>query len=591
MINIQYKLYKDKIPNNFITATENILYNRGIDFPQQNRWLNADEKDFYSWNLLGDKIVDACKLIQQTIQENKKIQILQDCDCDGMTSAAIIYNYIYKIYPEWAENNLDYIIHTGKQHGLADVMDNIDCDLIIIPDAGSNDLNQHIELAKKGIKCVILDHHDVENIESINKDPAIIINVQISNYPNKALTGAGVAYKFICAYQKIILDISKEPNDFLDLCALGIIGDMADYREIEIRALVKIGMTNIKNPFLYELCQKHKYTLDKRNGINYLSMAFAAVPFFNAVCRTGTMEEKELVFQAMLNRYAFNKIESSKRGEKGREVYLYQEAVTIAERVKRKQDKLCQESVDILSDKIEQQHLTDNAIIVLQCEPDEVEANIAGVIANKIQAKYQHPTLVLRRSWNSIDNQYHFVGSARNYSHCPIENMKDICQKTNVIDYGSGHEGAFGFSISEKNISAFIQKTNEFYKDIDFTPVYWVDYIWNPASIDDSTILEIADLNIYGQGIPESQIVLQNIPLSENNVSLIGLAKGHPTIKITCNNIEIIKFGSSEEEYEQMLQPNQTLTIIATCGKNEWNGKITPQLLVQDYNLNQKWIF
>lgn len=576
-----------------ISPTQQILYNRDIPIEEQEQWLRAGWENIYSWTELDDmdKMQRACRMLAKMIRDNKKVQIICDSDNDGFTSAAIIMNYLYDIAPEWAEKNLSFLQHTGKQHGLADLMDEIDCDLLISPDGGTNDWEEQCELVyNRNTDVLVLDHHSINSINTIESSPAIIVNVQNSAYPNKALTGAGVSYKFIWAFSELIMN-GSQPTKYMDLCALGNCGDMAPYQELEIRAIMNIGFANINNPFLYELCQKHKYTLDKRNGINYLSMAFAAVPFINAICRTGTMAEKEIVFKAMLTKYAFDKVESSKRGEKGQYVYLYQEAVVVAERVKRKQDKLCQESVETLSRKIEDEHLDDNAIIVLQCEPDEVEATIAGVIANKIQAKYQHPTVVLRRSWSSKDNQYHFAGSARNYSHCPVEDMKSICQDTGVIDFAAGHSSAFGLSVPESNIDSFIQKTNKEYEGIDFSPIYWVDYIWKSDTINSEAILEIADLNIYGQGIPESQVVVRDIPLSENNVSLIGLAKGHPTIKINCNGVEIMKFGSSEEEYENFIQPNRTLTIVATCGKNEWNGKITPQLLIQDYSLKEEWIF
>ena len=50
-------------------------------------------------------------------------------------------------------------------------------------------------------------------------------------------------------------------------------------------------------------------------------------------------------------------------------------------------------------------------------------------------------------------------------------------------------------------------------------------------------------------------------------------------------------FQASEELYEQFIQPNQTLTIVGTCSINEWNGVIKPQVLIDDYELKQQWIF
>lgn len=204
---------------------------------------------------------------------------------------------------------------------------------------------------------------------------------------------------------------------------------------------------------------------------------------------------------------------------------------------------------------------------------------------------------MLRRTKTKDDKEYFYRGSGRNYSRCPLEDMRGLCESTGLVEYAAGHSGAFGLSLAEFNVDAFIQKTNELYKDVDFTPVYWVDYIWKPQDLDAKNILEIADLNIWGQEMPQSSVVVQDIPLSEDNVQILGLAKGRPTLKIECNGIEFMKFGSSEEEYEQFVQPNSYLTIIGTCNKNEWNGNIKPQIMIDDFELEQRceleqrWVF
>ena len=74
-------------------------------------------------------------------------------------------------------------------------------------------------------------------------------------------------------------------------------------------------------------------------------------------------------------------------------------------------------------------------------------------------------------------------------------------------------------------------------------------------------------------------------------ITLMGLEKGHPTIKITVNGVSIIKFKASEELYEQMCQENMVLTVVGKCAINEWNGTVTPQILVEDFDLREEWIF
>ena len=569
------------------------MYHRGISTPeQQKKWLKADWGDMYDWRDLddSDKMQKACALLANCIDKNKTVQIVVDADSDGWHATAILMNYLYSRFPEWTKNYCTYIFHQGKAHGLSDIMDKINCDLLISPDGGTNNWAEQMELTlHQNTQIIVLDHHLINNIEIVDTTPAIIINVQNSYYPNKALTGGGVVYRFISAFEELYIH-GSQPIEFMDLCAVANIGDMADYREPEIRAIVKEGLSNIKNPFLHEICKQHQYTLNKRNGLNYLSIAFAVVPFINALTRSGTPEEQEAVFKGMLMQYAFDKVDSSKRGTH-EQVYRYQEAVTIADRVKRRQDKIVNETMEKLDRKIQEQHLTDNAILLLLCEPDEVEANHCGLIANKCQAKYQHPTLVLRKTKNKDDKEYFYRGSCRNYSFCSVDNLKEMLEKTGDMEFVAGHNNAAGCGIAESKIQDFIKHSNELYKDIDFTPAYMVDFIWTPSQLNPQTIIEIAELNIWGQEMPQATVVVKDIPLSENNVQILGLAKGKPTLKIECNGVELMQFGSSEEEYERFIQPNTYLTIIGTCSKNEWNGNIKPQVIIDDFELKQKWIF
>lgn len=82
-------------------------------------------------------------------------------------------------------------MHQDKTHGLSDAMAYIalhDYSLIICPDASSNDYEYHKELKERGKEIIILDHHEADHIS----EDAIVINNQLSNYPNKELSGVGV---------------------------------------------------------------------------------------------------------------------------------------------------------------------------------------------------------------------------------------------------------------------------------------------------------------------------------------------------------------------------------------------------------------
>ena len=213
---------------------------------------------------------------------NENICVCVDPDADGFTSAAIFINYIYSIRADYCEEHVSYVMHKGKQHGLADTLEDIlaqNPSLVIAPDGGSNDFEQQKALSSKGIKVLVLDHHEAE--ADYSNDMTNIINVQLCDYPNKALTGAGVVWQFCKAYDEVCGYSYAE--DFTDLAALGMIGDMSNYKELETRAIVNEGLSNIKNPFFAAMARKNKFSIDKMNGINYYSVAFYVVPFVNAL--------------------------------------------------------------------------------------------------------------------------------------------------------------------------------------------------------------------------------------------------------------------------------------------------------------------
>ena len=86
--------------------------------------------------------------------------------------------------------------------------------LIILPDSSSNDYQYHEELKEIGTKVLVLDHHILDEGTPISSN-AVIINNQISsNYQNKELTGAGVAWQFF-RYFDSVYNIKRAKNNYL----------------------------------------------------------------------------------------------------------------------------------------------------------------------------------------------------------------------------------------------------------------------------------------------------------------------------------------------------------------------------------------
>ncbi len=570
---MRYRLYNEEEP--LSSAISQVLRNRGIPVEDQQRYLNASYNDIYSWQEFPQEdMIHAVEKLYSAIMGVKPIYILVDCDCDGYTSAAIVANYINKAYSEYVKKGLlTFGFHEGKQHGLEDMIDSIPpwTDLVICPDSSSGDFEQHERLINEhGVEAVVaLDHHHCDLVSEY----ACVINNQMCGYPGKALTGAGVAWQFCRAFDETykVGIFEEDPFYLLDLCALGNLADMADYRDFEIKAIVKNGLSHIKNPLVAKMVEKNSFGMEKMGGLTYMGFAFYVAPYINALCRSGTLEEKDLVFKAFLE-YSDDK--------------CVEDAVRILLSVKSRQTKAQNFAMSILEDKIVSQKLHENSVIVVSCdENDYIDPGITGLVANKIQSTYLKPTIVLNKAGDVLR------GSGRNYSRSPIEDFRKVCEDTGLVEYAQGHAGSFGIEVSANSLGRFVYAVNDIYDTIDMTPTYWVDYVFKDGYLPAKVISDIAGAkSLWGQMLKEPLVALERISLTPDKIQLLSPDK-HPTLKIKLQGTEVMKFKSSQEEYERFSKPNTTLTAVCTCSVNKWMGKSVPQLIIEDFELKEEWVF
>lgn len=587
---MRYQLIKPVVES--YSAIEQILYNRGIPPKDFFHYMNTSDNDVNSPLAFGEDVLkDAGRTLIETISNNKKVLIIVDSDCDGFTSSAVLINYLYDIFPAWTKNCLSWFLHKGKEHGLADVVKEIDVteySLIICPDAASNDYEEHLQLSQKNIPVIVLDHHEAEKIS----DHAIVINNQLCDYPNKELSGVGVVWQF-CKY----LDSKCGKNyadNYLDLVALGLTADMMSLQSFETKHLINKGFEdkNIKNPFIYEMAQKNKFSLGEH--ITPMGAAFYIAPFVNSMVRSGTQDEKELLFKSMLKMCAFERILSNKKGHKlGEEERLVDQAIRTATNVKNRQTKAQDNGLEFLEKMINERKLLNHKVLLFLLNPGQVDKNIAGLIANKFMAKYQRPCCILTKV---VDGEtVIYQGSARGCDKTGVINFKDICEATGVTTFATGHQGAFGLGIKEEDIETFIQKTDEALKDISDEPIYFVDYIYDNINVTYENILEIGQLdNLWGKNMDESLVAIKNLQITKDMVTIYE--KSTNTLKITLpNKITLMKFKISEEEYDTFIDIKGyiTINVVGTCMINEWCGNTTPQIKIEDWEQTSsgKYIF
>ena len=581
--------------NQNYSAIEQILTNRGIPKNNIYHYLNTTDDDINSFLTLDEsKLRAAAAYLIKTITNKKNCLVIIDSDADGFTSSAILINYLHDLFPAWVETNLDYRVHDGKQHGLNDHIDWIiksqKYSLVIIPDAGSNDAEECTRLKENNINTIVLDHHlcDIDNPD------AIVINNQLSNYPNKDFSGAGVVWQF-CRYLDSLLQ-KDNANNYLDLMALGNCADMMSMASIETKHLENKGFQNLKNPFFVNLSEKNSYSMN--NKVNHMNVAFYVAPYINAICRSGTIEEKTLTFESMLKFKAFKMLPSTKRGHAvGEMEQLIEQVMRVVTNVKNRQTKAQETGLQTIEKMIEEQNLLDHKVLLFLLEPGQVDKNIAGLIANKIMAKYQRPTCLLTKviekepcpPYKEVNGYttVSYQGSARGCDKVGINDFKSICAKTGVTMFEVGHPGAFGLGILQKNLPAFIERTDELLKDMPNEAMYYVDYIYQGNAIKSDDILTIANMeDLWGKDIDEPFICVEHLKVTSDMVTVYN--KKNNTLKITTpQGISLIKFKATNEECYMLQNTNgyYELNIIGRANKNEWMGNVSPQIFIEDYDI------
>ena len=413
---------------------------------------------------------------------------------------------------------------------------------------------------------------------------ACVINNKLCNYENKDLSGATMVYKFCCHLDKL-LNVHYA-DLFLDLALLGMIADVMPITNFETRRL--LNKMTINNEFLTYLFEADNY---RNNGIlNAHTLAWSFAPLINSITRFGSEEERLLVFEALLDFKAGEKIPSTKRGVKGKLEKRYIEAARICKNVKSAQDRAKKSWADELENIIAQENLLDNKIILIKNQKsNEDTRNLSGLVATVLMSKYDRPVLIL--SPVEEEDGTHWSGSMRNSGY-PIADFQKFALESGLVDWCHGHDNAAGISIPEQNLDAFVQYTNEQLKDYNFEKCYLVDKIYDITQVDEGDIASLADAgSLWGTGIEEPLIAIKNIPLTTETISY----SPKKTFQVVLTNeMTAMKTFFSEEEWEK-IQPKgkrKYMDIVGYCKRSIGFGE-SLRVDIVDYNIYESkyWDF
>lgn len=405
---------------------------------------------------LFPEIHRAVDRILQALHRNEHILVYGDNDVDGITATALLTEFLQEI-----GGHVFYFIPnraTLKKNLISDALDYAlqkKCNLLITVDCGISAAKEIEQIVKQGIDVIVTDHH-----EPTSKIPLCIatLNPKLINspYPNRELTGVGVAFKLAHALTEKLIDLDKiNPNkidlkNYLDLVALGTIADMGSLRG-ENRILVRYGLKQMKRLKRVGLAKLFSVSDLSTQNLSPSDIASKIAPKINSL---GRIADPRKGVELLLLRDA----QDAER--LARELDLYN-----LER--QKIERAASDNVDLFIAK--KPEILKNKAIVLYS--NQWHPGIIPIIAARIAKQYNRPVAII-----SI-NQNIGKGSIRTIPEFPILNILKSNEDL-LINFG-GHDYAAGFMIEEKKIpefqKRFIQAANTQLKDKDVIEKLYLD--------------------------------------------------------------------------------------------------------------------
>lgn len=560
---------------NLIYAT---LKHRGIE--DRSNFINPT--NFSRTKIKEIHNIDTMLELESAIKSGKSVGVLVDVDCDGMMSGSMLINYFQDNYDN---TNIHPIFPKAKLHGvktnfktILEAHKEFNLEYIVLPDSSSNDLHTIKELSDHGVKSIVIDHHDLD-MNVIEENPSNLINNQ-SEYNgdsvNKDFTGTGMVYQ--CLKYLDQRNGTNYADGYLDLFALGQIADVSDISNLEVRSLMLRGFKAINNPLVRRYIKKTNIQMSPK------SFQFSIIPLINSVTRVGTVEDKNMLFRALIKDDSGDYQIKKRRNINHHFVYedvdvdIYDYVINRMNKIKADQKKMIKNALKgakYLSDD------DDNFNLV---NIDNQGAGITGLIANQLLGDTGKASFVIYDGEG--DEKKGSMRIPMTYTDT-LEQLHSSFDELGNLNYAQGHENAAGVSFDLPD--ELVEPTKEILNTL-FIPVKKVyevdDYFINdtPSTITCKSVDEMQ--HCFGGKVEEPVIAVLGLNVYESNFSI-----KKSTMHININGIDFIKFNLTDEEIENIedrLADNYELYIdmVGTVGINRFLGKSTPQFVINDFQFS-----
>lgn len=493
----------------------------------------------------------AAQIITNNIENGGSFFVHFDTDTDGVSAGSIAVRWLRE-----HTDRVSYGINQGKEHGVA----NLDLSLLKnvnvlwIVDSIETKMFPYERILKDwGGQIIITDHHLVSKMmqKQMEKTGQITLVSSAVDYPNPALSGSATTWK-LCAYMDW-MELDGYSDNLVDLASTGLVADMVNVgvESPENRYICYKGFNNQVNPALKKINGSYEF--------NSQAVSFGIAPLVNASNR---MNENEKAVELFLS-------ENSK------------EITRLVNDLKSCKEYQNLEIADVMPElEAQAESQMDKKVMFFFIETN---AEIKGLIGNKLLEKYQRPVIVLSNRMEVDEdtgevNKHEYFGSARAVG---VKNFKEYMDNTGMVGTG-GHENACGLWFDAEILEDFQNAIEDALKDVEFVQETTVDIQINQDQITDDLIKKLKLLNrISGQGWPSISVMVSDITDYE-----VGAMSGGKHLKLIADGGKMlfIKWNFNDD-WDQFDGP---ISAIGNLDSGFFGRTYYRQLIMSDWKVEDE---
>lgn len=523
---------------------------------QLDKFFHPDKFSAYDPFLLKEMDV-AVERIKQAIHQNEKIMIYGDYDADGVTSIAVLFKSLEKLGAQ-----VDFYIPNRFTEGYGpnkeafQMIKNQGYDLLITVDNGIAALDV-MDFAKEiDLDVIVTDHH--EKRETLPKAVAVIHpRHPLSEYPFHDLAGVGVSYKLSHAL------LGEEPNELLDLVAVGTVADLVSLTD-ENRLLVQKGLQVLRSTPNLGLQSLAKKAGAKLHEATEETIGFSLAPRLNAVGRLGDADPACELLLAQMDEEA-------------------DELAQLIDEANKERRALVQDMTKQASQMVEEMEKMPSMIVV---SATGWNAGVLGIVASRLVEKFGRPTICL-----AIDEETGLAkGSGRSVPAFHL--YQELDQNRDLLEAFGGHPMAAGLTL---RVDAILEFTENMEKQAaklsqeDLKPALLIEDTISLETVSLSFIQMVEQMAPFGTGNPKPLFKFAGVHLE--GTKQIGADKTHLKTFLKKDEVSLDAVGFNIGHLVSELSPAADVDVVGELSVNEWNNVRKPQLRLVDLSVAHWQVF